>query len=164
MNGLKIIHISDLHLGSFTSTKPIKDVVKLINNEEADIIVFTGDIINNSYWEAEDFIDDLSQLNAKYGKYAVLGNHDYGDYLGIDKKTESGMNEWQSNFNKMTSIYHNIGFDLLLNENRTIKILDSDQLFGKWNDFIFNANWTNNEKKGYFKFKQNIPSILKEIF
>ena len=122
LDGLKIIHISDLHLGSFTSTKPIKDVVKLINDEEADIIVFTGDMINNSYWEAEDFIDDLSQLNAKYGKYAVLGNHDYGDYLGIDKKTESGMNEWQSNLNKMTSIYHKMGFYLLLNENRTIKI------------------------------------------
>ena len=122
LDGLKIIHISDLHLGSFTSTKPIKDVVELINNEEPDIIVFTGDLINNSYWEADDFISDLSQLKAKYGKYAILGNHDYGDYLGIDKNTQSGMNKWQSNFNKMIAIHDKIGFDLLLNENRKIEI------------------------------------------
>ena len=122
LDGLKIIHISDLHLGSFTSTKPIKDVVELINNEEPDIIVFTGDLINNSYWEADDFISDLSQLKARYGKYAILGNHDYGDYLGIDKNTQSGMNKWQSNFNNMIAIHDKIGFDLLLNENRKIEI------------------------------------------
>ncbi len=122
LDGLKIIHISDLHLGSFTSTKPIKDVVELINNEEPDIIVFTGDLINNSYWEADDFISDLARLKAKYGKYAILGNHDYGDYLGIDKNTQSGMNKWQSNFNKMIAIHDKIGFDLLLNENRKIEI------------------------------------------
>ena len=122
LDGLKIIHISDLHLGSFTSTKPIKDVVELINSEEPDIIVFTGDLINNSYWEADDFISDLSQLKARYGKYAILGNHDYGDYLGIDKNTQSGMNKWQSNFNNMIAIHDKIGFDLLLNENRKIEI------------------------------------------
>lgn len=122
LDGLKIIHISDLHLGSFTSTKPIKDVVEIINNEEPDLIVFTGDLINNSYWEADDFILDLARLKAKYGKYAILGNHDYGDYLGIDKNTQSGMNKWQSNFNKMIAIHDKIGFDLLLNENRKIEI------------------------------------------
>ncbi len=122
LDGLKIIQLSDLHLGSFTSTKPIKDVVEIINNEKPDLIVFTGDLINNSYWEADDFILDLARLKAKYGKYAILGNHDYGDYLGIDKNTESGMNKWQSNFNKMIAIYDKIGFDLLLNENRKIKI------------------------------------------
>ena len=122
LDGLKIIHISDLHLGSFTSTKPIKDIVEIINNEEPDMIVFTGDLINNSYWEADDFISDLALLKAKYGKYAILGNHDYGDYLGIDKNTQSGMNKWQSNFNKMIAIHDKIGFDLLLNENRKIEI------------------------------------------
>ena len=122
LDGLKIIHISDLHLGSFTSTKPIKDVVELINSEEPDISVFTGDLINNSFWEADEFISDLAQLKARHGKYAILGNHDYGDYLGIDKNTQSGMNKWQSNFNKMIAIHDKIGFDLLLNENRKIEI------------------------------------------
>ena len=121
LDGLKIIHISDLHLGVYVN-KPIKDVVELINNEEPDIIVFTGDLINNSYWEADDFISDLAQLKARHGKYAILGNHDYGDYLGIDKNTQSGMNKWQSNFNKMIAIHDKIGFDLLLNENRKIEI------------------------------------------
>ena len=122
LDGLKIIQLSDLHLGSFTSTKPIKDVVEIINDEKPDLIVFTGDLINNSYWEADDFISDLALLKAKYGKYAILGNHDYGDYLGIDKNTQSGMNKWQSNFNKMIAIFDRIGFDLLLNENRKIEI------------------------------------------
>ena len=51
LNGLKLVQISDLHLGSFTSVTPIKEIVTLINNEEPDIIVFTGDIINNYIWE-----------------------------------------------------------------------------------------------------------------
>ncbi len=122
LDGLKIIQISDLHLGSFTSTKPVKEIVELINKEEADLIVFTGDLINNSFWEADDYIDDLSKLKAKYGKYSILGNHDYGDYLGIDKRTASGKKEWDYNLKKMIEIHPKIGFDLLLNENKLINI------------------------------------------
>lgn len=153
LDGLKIIHISDLHLGSFTSTKPIKDVVNLINDEEADIIVFTGDLINNSYWEADDFISDLSNLKAKYGKYAVLGNHDYGDYLGIDKRTESGMKEWQSNFNKMTAIHDKIGFNLLLNENKRIEIM------GKAFNLIGVENWGAGGFAKYGDFSKSINDL-----
>ena len=157
LDGLKIIQISDLHLGSFTSTKPIKEVVDLINEEEADLIVFTGDIINNSYWEADDFIHDLSRLKAKYGKYAILGNHDYGDYLGIDKNTESGRKEWQSNFNKMTAIYDKIGFDLLLNENRTIEIN------GNSFNLIGVENWGAGGFAKYGDFNKSIQGLDHEL-
>jgi hypothetical protein len=122
LKGLKIVHISDLHLGTFSSTQPIIDVVNLINEENPDLIFFTGDIINNSYWEADEFIPHLAKLDSKYGKYSILGNHDYGDYLGIDKTTDKGKELWDSNFSKMTDIHKNIGFDLLLNEHIEIFI------------------------------------------
>lgn len=122
LNGLKIIQLSDMHLGSFTSTKPIEDVVEIINKEEADIIVFTGDLVNNHYWEADDFIPHLKKLKAKYGKFSVLGNHDYGDYLGLNKKTEAGYKEWKKNLDNMILSHKRMDFDLLLNENRQINI------------------------------------------
>lgn len=126
LNGLKIIQISDLHLGSFDSTKPIQEVVEIINKEEPDLIVFTGDLVNNLHWEADEFIPYLSKLKAKYGKYSILGNHDYGDYLGIDKRTESGRKQWQSNFDKILKTHKAMGFDLLLNENREIQISEHE--------------------------------------
>lgn len=153
LNGLKIIQISDLHLGSFDSTKPIEKVVEMINKEQADIIVFTGDIINNSYWEANDFIPYLSKLKAKYGKFSVLGNHDYGDYLGIDKSTVDGMNLWRSNFNKMLDVHKKIGFDLLRNTNREIEIS------GKSFNLIGVENWGAGRFSKYGDFEKSIKNL-----
>ena len=122
LNGLRIIQISDLHLGSFTSTKPVEDIVKLINEEQADIVLFTGDLVNNNYWEADEFIPHLAKIKAKYGKYSIMGNHDYGDYLGIDKRSEEGLKEWNENLTNFLKVHQQIGFDLLLNENRKVEI------------------------------------------
>ena len=153
LDGLKIIQISDLHLGSFDSTKPIEEVVDMINNENADIIVFTGDMINNSYWEADEFIPYLSKLKAKHGKFSVLGNHDYGDYLGIDKNSESGMSLWKSNFNKMLKIHDKIGFDLLLNENRDM------QINGHQFNLIGVENWGAGRFSKYGDFDKSIQGL-----
>ena len=78
LDGLKAIQISDIHLGSFTSADPIKDIVKLINDEKPDLIFFTGDLVNSFAWEAEPFIDELSKLEARYGKYSVRLNRSVG--------------------------------------------------------------------------------------
>ena len=153
LNGLKIIQISDLHLGSFDSTKPIEDVVEIINNEQADIIVFTGDLVNNAYWEADEFIPHLNKLKAKYGKYAVLGNHDYGDYLGIDKNSVKGLSLWKSNFNKILNVYKKIGFDLLLNENREIEIM------GNSFNLIGVENWGAGRFSKYGDFNKSIEGL-----
>ncbi|MCB0503780.1 MAG: metallophosphoesterase, partial [Bacteroidetes bacterium] len=75
--GLKIIQISDLHLGSFIGTEAIEHAVRIINEQQADVIFFTGDLVNAHAMEAEPFIPVLSQLQAKYGVYSTLGNHDY---------------------------------------------------------------------------------------
>lgn len=111
-DGLKIIHISDLHLGSFNYRYPILDrAVRIINELDADIIFFTGDLVNNFAWELNGWEKVLSKLSAKKAKYAILGNHDYGDYSEWDSDEEK-----QENFETIKSFYDTIDFKLLLNE------------------------------------------------
>jgi len=116
LSGYKIIHISDLHLGSFNVEK-LEVVVKMINEENPDLVVFTGDLINNYYFEALPFIDTLKKIKAKDGKFSILGNHDYGDYTGLKRSSQ----EWKDNFSKLVKIHQDSGFELLLNESKVIK-------------------------------------------
>jgi len=118
LNGLRIVHISDLHLGGFNSIEKLEEVVDLINNQNPDIFVFTGDLVNNYYSEAIPYVKVLQKIKAKYGKFSVLGNHDYCDYVGWKRSSE----KWKDNFKNMISIHKEIGFDLLLNEHREIRI------------------------------------------
>ncbi len=78
-DGMKIVQISDLHLGSFKSNfDPLKEAIEMVNELEPDYIFFTGDLVNESPDEAEPWINIIRNLKAKRGKYAILGNHDYG--------------------------------------------------------------------------------------
>ena len=79
--GLKIIQLSDIHAGSFISDEPFKTAVELVNKENPDIIIFTGDLVNEISEEALPFIEVLKSLKAKFGVFSILGNHDYGDYF-----------------------------------------------------------------------------------
>ncbi len=115
-NGLKIVQISDLHLGSFTSTNPIEEAVDLIMKQKPDIVLFTGDMVNNKAEEAEDFIEVLSKIKAPLGKFSILGNHDYGHY--VKWKSEGDRLE---NLKRLKAIHKEMGWDLLLNENRIIE-------------------------------------------
>ncbi|HLV93063.1 MAG TPA: metallophosphoesterase [Aequorivita sp.] len=111
-NGLKIVHISDLHLGSFGYRYQILDrAVSIINNLDADLILFTGDLVNNFAWELNGWEEILKKLKAKKGKYAVLGNHDYGDYSQWNSKQAK-----IENFEAIKQFYLQIDFKLLLNE------------------------------------------------
>ena len=110
--GLRIVHISDIHLGSFNSRHHILDrAVTIINQLKPDFIFFTGDLVNNNAWELRGWQTVLKKLNAKIGKYAILGNHDYGDYSDW-KNTKAK----QSNFESIKYFYKKINFKLLLNE------------------------------------------------
>jgi predicted MPP superfamily phosphohydrolase len=153
LNGLKIIQISDLHLGSFTSTKPVEDIVELINQEQADIVLFTGDLVNNNYWEADEFIPHLAKIKSKYGKYSIMGNHDYGDYLGIDKRSEEGLKEWNENLTNFHKVHQKIGFDLLLNENRKVEINGSSF------NLIGVENWGAGGFSKYGDFQKSIAGL-----
>ena len=119
---LKIVQISDLHLGSFQRKDKLLEAVELINEEKPDLIFFTGDLVNNHAKEAEPFVDTLKQLKSKYGKFAVLGNHDYADYIGLDLNSEDGRSKWQRNFDEIKSHFANSDFKLLLNETEMLSL------------------------------------------
>lgn len=122
LNDLKVIQISDIHLGSFTSTDPVEEAVKLINEEEPDLVVFTGDLVNTFAWEAEPFVETLSKIKAKYGVYSVLGNHDYADYAGLNRQDPEENKVWVNNYHQMVDIHRRMGFKLMLNQHEEINI------------------------------------------
>ena len=115
-DGFTITQISDIHSGSFTNKEKIQYGVNMINNQNSDLLLFTGDIVNNMASEMDNWIDMFGSLTAPYGKYSVLGNHDYAEYIrGISKE------EKEQQFQEIKNIHPKIGFDLLCNENRTIE-------------------------------------------
>ena len=115
-NGFKIVQISDFHLGSFITNKDkVEEIVELVNEQNPDLILFTGDLVNNLATEIEPFIPTLSNLKAKYGMYSILGNHDYGEYVrweSVEKK--------QENIDNLLKIQEQIGFKMLLNSSANI--------------------------------------------
>lgn len=114
---LRVVQISDLHLGSFNFRYHILErAVKIINHLEPDLIVFTGDLVNNFAWELKGWSEVLDKLKAKKGKFAVLGNHDYGDYSSWETPELKN-----SNFESIKYFYKKIGFNLLLNESVVLK-------------------------------------------
>lgn len=111
--GLKIVQISDLHVGSFLDDEPLKKAVNLINEQQPDIIFFTGDLVNDITEEALPFMDVLKQISAPLGVFSILGNHDYGDYF-YQKDDLEGK---QHNLELMKKVHQKLGWKLLLNEN-----------------------------------------------
>lgn len=110
-SGLKIVQISDLHVGSFgNDTSFVAELVDKINTLSPDIIVFTGDIVNRRTDEIEPFIPTLSRLTAPLGVYSIKGNHDYGDYSQWDSQAQ-----YLENIQRLTQIQHDMGWNLLDN-------------------------------------------------
>lgn len=117
-DGLKIVHISDIHIGSFQGFEgQVEDAIDLINLQKPDLIVFTGDLVNNFHEELNGWIPILGKMKAKYGKYSILGNHDYGHYYHWENK-----NEEAENFSKIQQAHAKIGFKLLNNASEVIEI------------------------------------------
>lgn len=115
-DGYKIVHITDIHLGSYgKSYKGIKKAVDIINSLDADVIAFTGDMVNNFAAEMEPWIGELKRLKAKYAKYSILGNHDYGHYVHWQTKDEE-----EENLKRLIELQKEAGFDVLLDENRIL--------------------------------------------
>lgn len=136
--GYKMLQISDLHVGSFNSTEPLKEAVSLINQQEADLVFFTGDLVNNMAVELQDHLHTLSGIRAKTGVYSVLGNHDYGDYVAW----EAG--EKRENLQTLKNSHAKMGWQLLLNENR---LIEKD---GEHIAVLGVENWGN--KRGFPKY------------
>ncbi|WBX76513.1 metallophosphoesterase [Tenacibaculum ovolyticum] len=115
-DGFTITQVTDIHSGSFTNKEEITYGVDLINEQKSDMILFTGDLVNNFAHEMDDWIDVFKKLDAPVGKYSILGNHDYGDYSKWKNEKDK-----VANFKAIKELHPKIGFDLLLNENRYIE-------------------------------------------
>ena len=115
--GLKIVQISDIHTGSFISKEPLEKAIKMIEEQQPDIIFFTGDLVNEITEEALPFMDTLSKIKAPLGVFSILGNHDYGDYFYQKDDTEGKAH----NYKLMKAIHKKLGWNLLLNENHILK-------------------------------------------
>lgn len=109
--GLKIIQISDIHSGSFTNKQAVQKGVDMILKEQADLILFTGDLVNDKATEMADYMDVFGRLKAPLGVYSTLGNHDYGDYIVWKSEADK-----QANLNRVEKIHGELGWRLLMNE------------------------------------------------
>lgn len=115
-DGYKITQISDIHSGSFDNAKKIQYGIDLINEQASDVLFFTGDMVNNKASEMEPWKEMFGSLKATSGKYSVLGNHDYGDYVAWESEAEK-----EANLDRLKSIQKEMGFDLMLNEHRYLE-------------------------------------------
>ena len=115
-DGYKLTQISDIHSGSFDNIEKVKYAVDLINEQQSDVILFTGDMVNNKATELEPYVSVFNKLKAKDGMFSTLGNHDYGDYIRWNSEDEK-----QQNLEDLKVLQKDIGFDVLLNENRFIE-------------------------------------------
>ena len=116
-DGFKITQISDVHSGSFDNHEKIEYAIDLINQQETDMILFTGDIVNTHAKEMHPWIDTFKRIKkAEFGKYSVLGNHDYGEYVTWPTKKQK-----DENFQAIKDLYGEIDFKLLLNEHTFIE-------------------------------------------
>lgn len=138
-DGLKIVQLSDLHLGSFNGNyNQVSKAIEQINSLNPDLILFTGDMVNNYAEETEGWQPVFEKLQARVGKYAILGNHDYGDYSTWNSEQEKAQN-----FSQIKNFIENCGFKLLLNENQEIEI-DGEKIA-----LIGVENWGKNPLKQY---------------
>jgi len=109
--GLKIVHISDVHSGSFNNKEAVQKGIDLILQQQADLILFTGDLVNDRHEEMLDYTSLFSQLKAPLGVYSTLGNHDYGDYVAWPSAEAK-----KENLTKLIELQKQMGWRLLMNE------------------------------------------------
>jgi predicted MPP superfamily phosphohydrolase len=136
--GLKIVQISDIHSGSFTDKAAVERGVEMVLKENADLILFTGDLINDRAEEMNNYMDVFNKIKAPMGVYSTLGNHDYGDYV-----------EWPSpeakkeNLERLKQTHAKLGWRLLVNEHVALeRSLPAAQAGGEQIALIGIENWS----------------------
>ena len=114
--GFKIIHISDIHSGSLKDKAAVLKGIALIEKQNADIVLFTGDLDNDRASEMYDWMGVFGKIKAPNGVFSTLGNHDYGDYVKWDTVEEK-----KQNLEALKQVHHDLGWRLLMNENISIE-------------------------------------------
>ncbi len=120
-DGIKLGQISDIHSGSFYNKKAVTGGVEMLLREKPDFIFFTGDLVNRRTDEVYGYQDIFSKVKAPLGVFSSLGNHDYGDYADWPSQAAK-----QKNLADLVTTHKNMGWDLLLNENRRLKVDDEE--------------------------------------
>ncbi|SMG06686.1 metallophosphoesterase [Arenibacter troitsensis] len=152
-DGYRITQISDVHSGSFDNREKIEYAIDLINKQKSDVLLFTGDMVNNMAEEMLPWKGLFSTLRAKDGKFSVLGNHDYGDYVSWE--TEEAKS---NNLTDLKNIQKEMGFDLLLNDSRYLQKGD-DRIA-----LIGVENWGRGGFKKAGDLKKAVSNIDKDDF
>lgn len=147
-DGYQITQISDLHCGSFDNKVKVNYGIDLINEQNSDAILFTGDLVNNKADEMDQWKTDFAKLKAKDGVYSILGNHDYGDYYNWES-SQAKVN----NLNQLKEIQQEMGWKLLLDEHHSIE--KGDQKIA----FVGVENWG----KGGFKQKGDLDKATSKL-
>ena len=114
--GFKIIHISDIHSGSLKDKAAVLKGIELIEKQNPDIVLFTGDLVNDRASEMQDWMDVFGKIKAPNGVFSTLGNHDYGDYVKWDTAEEK-----KQNLEALKKVHQDLGWRLLMNENKSIE-------------------------------------------
>lgn len=114
--GLKLVQISDIHTGSFTDKDAVYRGIQMVKQEQADLVFFTGDIVNNKTDELYPWQDMFAEIQAPMGVFSTLGNHDYGDYYSDWK----GPADKQKNMDDLVKAHADMGWHLLRNQHTTL--------------------------------------------
>lgn len=115
-DGFKIVQVSDIHTGSFLSTKPLTRAVKIINEQKPDVVFFTGDLVNYRHEEALPYMNILNKIEARYGVFSIFGNHDYGDYTKWKNKEAK-----ENDVKELREIHSRMGWNLLWDDHHYIE-------------------------------------------
>ena len=152
-DGLTITQLSDMHMGSFDNPTEVKKGIDLVNAQQSDLLLFTGDIVNNMAVELEPWMDQLKQLKSKMGSYSILGNHDYGDYMEWPSIAQK-----QANLDRLKTMHKEIGFKLLLNESIALE-KNGEKIY-----LVGMENWGNGSFAKYGDLNKSLSGVPAEQF
>ncbi|WP_170111313.1 metallophosphoesterase [Mangrovibacterium marinum] len=153
LDQLKLVQVSDIHLGSFANARFMEHTAAAVNALEPDLLLFTGDMVNNYYQEMLGFEDALAKMTAKYGKFAIWGNHDYGDYSDWASETDK-----IANHQAVADKIREAGFELLQNESAQVVIGDTSiYLIGV-------ENWGHRPFPQYADLGQSMQDVPDDAF
>jgi predicted MPP superfamily phosphohydrolase len=151
--GFKIIHISDIHSGSLKEIAAVKKGVQMIQNQHPDLVLFTGDLVNDRANEMDPWMPVFGEIKATHGVFSTLGNHDYGDYV----KWDSQENKIQ-NLEALKKVHANMGWRLLMNEN--VKIEKEGAIL----QLVGIENWSDKARfPKYGKMEQAMSGVQPEL-
>lgn len=147
-DGIRIAQISDIHTGSFFNKTAVAGGVDLLNAQKPDAAFFTGDLVNNRSEEAKEYLDIFKKIKTPLGVYSVMGNHDYGDYTNWSSEAAK-----QQDIKNLHEMHAYMGYDLLLNENRTLKV-DGEEIA-----ILGCENWGSGRFSKYGDMKKTIEGV-----